>query len=113
MYAVGVGGASECSNLFVSAGTYNAVKQNLLAQKTEVFPNPATNTIHVTISSKQNKNISVALIDNYGNRIAIKNINATINTNTFFDVSHVAAGTYWLRINDGSETAVQKVIVQH
>jgi len=81
--------------------------------KTKVYPNPAANSIQVTISSKmKNNNLSIVLADNYGNRIAIRNINAGVST-TSFDVSKLASGTYWIKINDGNTSTIEKVIVQH
>ena len=109
-YAVGVGAAAQCTQF---ANAVNSNAQQVAAYKTMIYPNPASNTVEVSITSNKSNNLSIALLDNYGTRIELKNINAVANTKTWFDVSKLASGTYWIRINDGNSSTVKKLIIQH
>ena len=68
-----------------------------------VYPNPATDTIHITAKVALN---SLALYDVYG-KLILKKEN---NTNSL-DVSRLNSGIYFLEVSSNTEKVIKKVIV--
>ena len=72
-----------------------------------VFPNPATDKVSVDLSGVTGT-VSVELMDLTGKVLAVQtNVAGTL---TEFDMTHFAKGMYQVRMNNGSDQMVQKVI---
>src|SRR5690606_15714837 len=80
---------------------------NFLAEKFNLYPNPATNVVNIT----NNENMfvkEVAVYDVTGKLINTQNYNneAEIQLN----VEHLASGTYMLHLQTAEGTAVKKLV---
>lgn len=76
-----------------------------------VVPNPAHDKLTVSIDNKDNGNFNISLCDITGN--VIKEVttikNSTVLTTTF-DMSSLASGMYFVRINSEKSNVVRKVV---
>jgi hypothetical protein len=76
-----------------------------------IFPNPASDLIAVQLNSLVKDRFSVELIDLTGKLIQLKYIPAG-STIAYFDVETVYAGSYIVRVSNGSEKEItQKIII--
>ena len=77
------------------------------------FPNPATRTVTVAYTLKNNTNVGLTLTDLSGKVIATQNEgpkNAGVNKLTF-DVSSLDAGVYFYSVSINGATATKKLVV--
>jgi hypothetical protein len=81
----------------------------------DVYPNPATNNINISIDLKSNDEILATMIDVMGNVIESKSVKMQAGKNTMnFNTSHLASGTYNVMLFDSkNNSSVHQVIVQH
>jgi hypothetical protein len=69
----------------------------------QVFPNPVQSTLNITLNNPQNDKLTARLFDNLGRQVLLMFIE---DNNFEFNVAHLSAGVYLLRVQD-SHAAVQ------
>lgn len=84
-------------------------------QQVDVYPNPTTDVLNVTLNMKNNDNVLATLVDINGNMIESKSINTIPGQNTVqFNTKNLAQGMYHVMIFDSkNNSSVHKVMVQH
>jgi len=74
-----------------------------------VFPNPTTNQLTISANNTQTNTTTINITNIYGKQV----INTTFNTNNHnIDISHLAAGTYFIEVKNGSTKNIFKTIKQ-
>lgn len=116
-YFVDVTDASTCSNrsdttFYLCEGIAN-VNQNSMLGTFEAFPNPFTSETNITVMVHQSTEISIAVYDLLGSKIATlaesKRINAGENYTYTLDVKD--AGVYFVQMKYGNgKTSVKRII---
>lgn len=76
-----------------------------------IFPNPANQGFDVIVSSEKTTGIKMELFDLLGNKWGDQIAREGISTH--WDVQSYPTGIYLLRVNTGTHTLVQKIIVSH
>ncbi|MFO7614579.1 MAG: T9SS type A sorting domain-containing protein [Bacteroidales bacterium] len=82
-------------------------EMNLVA---EVYPNPTTGKFKVQSSKFKVAVCKVELVDMQGKTIELLSNGIAGNETLSFDISHLPAGQYFLKITAGNEVAVKKLI---
>jgi hypothetical protein len=77
----------------------------------EAFPNPTNGLLQVTISQPQAQTLQLRLIDLLGNTLQEKTT-AAQHLNTFFDLSQMNAGMYFILIENAEKRLVKKILKQ-
>jgi thiol-disulfide isomerase/thioredoxin len=79
-----------------------------------VFPNPATDNVSVTIDAKESSVVSLDIIDLNGKLVAAI-LNEKLNgiSKKEFNVSSIANGNYLVRLQSNGKTTTQKLSVNH
>ncbi len=78
-----------------------------------VYPNPANDFVKLNWSSNVAAKMQLQLFDIAGKQIFVKTINSSIGKNTeTIDVKDLAAGTYFINMNDGTNNFNKKIIIQ-
>jgi hypothetical protein len=86
------------------------VNESAIKYELNVFPNPAQNQITISANGINGNEISWSLVNMMG-EIVLEGKDAVSKQFTKqFDIATLPAGIYFFRINDGSETAVKKII---
>ena len=80
-----------------------------LEQKIKVFPNPASDQLHVQILDLEGR-YEIEIISLAGKRILYKKMVACNNVD-IIDVSALPAGNYVLRISHGGSSFVERVVI--
>ena len=81
--------------------------ESFLAQKFNLYPNPATNVVNIT-NSENLLVQQIALYDTAGKLITTENYNN--KTEIQLNVEHLASGTYLLHLKTNEGTAVKKLV---
>lgn len=77
----------------------------------DIYPNPATDVLHISFSAKAGNEVSVELIDITGKVITTKEIVSTQGRQTIdIDMKPLASGTYGLRIIHKDGHVMTKVV---
>jgi hypothetical protein len=119
-----------CTNTYCDSSTYlnrnsanTMITVNVINQTTgqaeltnegnvlQIFPNPTTGNIQLTISTKQNAPLRCEIINVLGEKIfqsTINNHQSPIN----LDVSFLAKGIYLVRVGDGKSWENKKLIIE-
>lgn len=80
---------------------------NFLAQKFNIYPNPATHVVNITNSENILVN-KVTIYDIAGKQLNTQNFNN--ETDLQLNVAHLASGTYMLHLQTNEGTAVKKIV---
>jgi len=81
----------------------------MIKKNIAVYPNPATDVLHVKYSGTSNLDISIFNI--MGESIVA---NVSYSNNIFMvDVSNISSGTYFLKIRDKSTSISKKIFINH
>jgi hypothetical protein len=79
-----------------------------------VFPNPATDNVSITVDVKETSNISIEIVDLNGKLVAaIMNEKANGTIKKEFHVSELANGNYLVRLQSNGKVTAQKFSVIH
>jgi Secretion system C-terminal sorting domain len=71
-----------------------------------LYPNPATGLINISINASINKRYTIILADETG-RILQQQINAGTSTHYKFDISHYATGMYYINLFDQNNRLIE------
>jgi hypothetical protein len=75
----------------------------------EIFPNPASEYIHVVVSERQQKGVTY-ITDMLGNKIFSKSIDGNKYS---FDVRNYPNGVYFITHESLGSKTIQKIILAH
>ncbi|RLD56401.1 MAG: hypothetical protein DRJ01_15300, partial [Bacteroidetes bacterium] len=88
------------------------VNELSLVERIEVYPNPNTGIFTISIKSNNSENIVVELVNIQGQHVYRKEINNVTNSVENIDISQFAKGIYYIKVNNGTDVAIRKVVVQ-
>jgi PKD repeat protein len=80
----------------------------------EVYPNPTSGLIHLTLSAEQFNNADISVIDAVGKEVYRKsglNVNGSLTTD--IDLSSQPQGIYFVTVKGDSQRISQKIFVRH
>jgi hypothetical protein len=83
-----------------------ATNDAALEKAMTLFPNPVVNELNVTLTDASNATFTLS------NQIGQVLITSKVNEKESFDVSNLARGTYFAKIQVGEKQAVKKVVLQ-
>ena len=102
-------GQDEVTITFVSLVGVSEINANLSLM---IYPNPARNQINITLTGVS-ESLEYTLLNNHGQQVyqqTIGQLNGTLNN--LIDISALARGIYYLRINTQNEVIIRKVVIQ-
>jgi hypothetical protein len=90
----------------------SGINDNSLASSLTVYPNPTNGQFTVSISNAEATDLTVELVNISGQVVYRNEVKAVYTYNEDIDASEFAKGVYYLKVNDGSEVKVEKVVIQ-
>ncbi len=85
--------------------------QNAKGLKSKVFPNPFTDALTVVLENGQKTgNVSITLTDVLGHTLYVQKISSFDNKKIDISTVDLASGAYFLKISDGHNTTIHKVL---
>ncbi len=91
-------------NKTISAGINTVENENALS----VYPNPATEEINVDLSSFNNSQVDLTIIDITGKTVTAFNM----KDNNTIDVSNLKSGVYFIKVSDMKHSETAKLIIK-
>jgi PKD repeat protein len=81
--------------------------------KVELFPNPSDGQFNVNLSGNLSDEVQIEIVDLNGKIVFTNYFETSGNDlNISINLSHVAVGTYLLEVNDGSISAIRRIVLQ-
>ena len=90
----------------------SGIDNNGLTSNLSVYPNPTNGKFTVSISNAEATDLTVELVNISGQVVYTSNVKAVYSYNEDIDASSFAKGVYYLKVNNGTEVKVEKVVVQ-
>ncbi len=87
---------------------FNSVPEAPAASPFRIFPNPASDRVHIQL--KSGKPIARGEITLYNNLGVLVRRSATENFTEQLDIRHLAAGIYWLKLGTKDQASYHKII---
>jgi hypothetical protein len=97
-------------NMSFSEGS--GIDDNSLSSNLTVYPNPTNGEFTVSISNAEATDLTVELVNISGQVVYRNEVKAVYSYNENIDASEFAKGVYYLKVNDGTEVKVEKVVIQ-
>jgi hypothetical protein len=92
-----------CSGIIASTSDFNEIT---------VYPNPASETIYISVGNTNFSQLTVSIVDIQGKEVYNeKNTNVTAGYNKQINIEKFAKGVYYIKLNTGNDSKVQKLIV--
>lgn len=106
----GYGNSTFIDNVNVS-GVLGVAKTDL--GQVSMYPNPASSTVFIAFSKVNTNPTSISVYNSLGQRlVSISEGEMAGKSKAVLDVSNLATGIYFVRIDSGSQTATKKLIVE-
>ena len=90
----------------------SGVEDQDLSDRLQVFPNPTHEKFTVAVNNNAVADLTIELISMSGQRIYRKDAHEVLVFLDEIDVSGLATGVYYLKVNNGTELQIEKVIIQ-
>jgi len=83
-----------------------------LLNNVSVYPNPNDGQFTLQVNNPETADLVIELMDVQGQTIYKNEVKSVMNYNEEIDASAFAKGIYYLRVNNGTDIKVQKVVIQ-
>ena len=90
-------------------GSVAGIKQNTWNTETNIFPNPASDKLYITMNKEVSNNIQADVYDLLGKKVKSAN---NISTNHTLDISDLAQGQYILKLTNNTEGVVTRKFIK-
>jgi hypothetical protein len=88
------------------------VNDSELTSNLNVFPNPTNGKFTVSISNPEAMDMTIELVSISGQVVYRNEVKATSSYNNEIDATTFAKGVYYLKVNNGKDVKIEKVVVQ-
>lgn len=86
---------------------------NGFASGIHIFPNPSNDKFFVAFRDQLNADITLSVVNPVGQVLRTLTVNPSLQPNSLIDLSSEANGIYFIRIENGAQSAVRKVVLAH
>ena len=106
------GEVEDYSVNIVAAGTLEGPRNQILnMEQVVVSPNPFDQNLLISLSSKQDQQVDVSIIDVFGKKVGHSNYNALTGINAYvLETQHINSGSYFIRIESGDQVIIKKLV---
>ncbi|MFH0758031.1 MAG: carbohydrate-binding protein [Bacteroidota bacterium] len=104
-------GDSTTSEIIEVKITVTGINSNLSLSSVKIYPNPATDKIHIEASDKMSGVANITIIDSQGQVIVTKEVLFVNGGNSEIDVSGIANGIHILKVRSGNAEENLKLII--
>jgi hypothetical protein len=106
----GTGTLSLTDIIYYTTGSATTVNENIpVTSKFKVYPNPATDILHIKLERQTNENAEIILTDATGRIVRQVNVNG--KRDVVLDIADLPAGMYIAQVKCLSASAIQKVMI--
>ncbi len=99
-------------NIAITRGVITSVEENALARAMQLYPNPATNSATLAYNLENAANLKVTIVNAIGQEVMTLNEASALRGELALDLAGLKEGLYFVRISDGNELAVKRLMIQ-
>jgi len=78
----------------------------------QLYPNPATNSATLAYNLENAANLKVTIVNAIGQEVMTLNEASALRGELALDLAGLKEGLYFVRISDGNELAVKRLMIQ-
>ena len=106
------GEVEDYSVNIVAAGTLEGPRNQILnMEQVVVSPNPFDQNLLISLSSKQDQQVDISIIDVFGKKVGHSNYNSLTGINAYvIETQHINSGSYFVRIESGDQVIIKKLV---
>jgi hypothetical protein len=90
----------------------SGVNDNSLANSLRVYPNPTNSEFTVSVTQADVSDLTIELVNISGQVVYRNEVKSVYSLTETIDVREFAKGVYYLKVNNGEEVKIEKVVVQ-
>lgn len=99
-------------NIAITRGVITSVEENALARAMQLYPNPATNSATLAYNLENAASLKVTIVNAIGQEVMTLNEASALRGEIALDLAGLKEGLYFVRISDGNELAVKRLMIQ-
>ncbi len=88
------------------------VDNDELTSSLKVYPNPASGQFTVSITNAEASDLILELVNISGQVVYRNQVKSVYSYNEQIDTGSLSSGIYYLRVNNGQESRVKKIVVR-
>jgi hypothetical protein len=111
-YTVTATDANGCTaTATATVGEYTGITNVGLIVSLNMYPNPTEGKVNMSLTLAQPEAVMVEWYNAIGEKVLANSFDSSLTVNHSFDLTNMAAGVYYARINYGDQTNVQRVVL--
>ena len=97
---------------------YNLIVQQTLGVETtdfndfKIWPNPNTGTFTVSLSATSDQDVNLVMYDIRGRQVYAKSYQSSYTFSQRINVEHLASGLYVLKVTNGTQSTIKKIVIE-
>ncbi|GEM_PF-2997291 len=99
-------------NISITRGVITSVDENELGRSMNLYPNPTSKVATLAYNFNSNVDLKVVVVNAIGQEVLTLNENGASRGELSLDVASLQEGLYFVRITDGVQTAVKRLMIQ-
>ena len=96
-------------NINISSASTVSIKELEKDNIVTIFPNPTDGKFTISIHSTEHESYSLTILNSLAQIIYSDRLSKTI-TNTEIDMSNFSKGIYWIKLSDGKDEVIKKIV---
>ncbi|MDP2187554.1 MAG: SusE domain-containing protein, partial [Sphingobacteriaceae bacterium] len=96
----------------LNRGVMTSIEETDFSRAISLYPNPAAYTAKLQVNVPGEKELSVVIVNAVGQEMKKFNVSSSIANDIELDLSGLNQGLYFVRVSDGHEMAIKRLMIQ-
>jgi hypothetical protein len=96
----------------LNRGVMTSIEETDFSKSISLYPNPAAYSAKLQINTPGDKELSVVIVNAVGQEMKKFNVSSSIANDIELDLTSLNQGLYFVRVTNGSEMAIKRLMIQ-
>lgn len=96
----------------LNRGVMTSIEETDFSKSISLYPNPAAYSAKLQINTPGDKELSIVIVNAVGQEMKKFNVNSSIANDIELDLTSLTQGLYFVRVTDGNEMAIKRLMIQ-
>lgn len=98
--------------LTLNRGVMTSIEETDFSKSISLYPNPAAFTAKLQVNALGEKLLSITIVNAVGQEMKKMQVSSSISNGIELDLANLNEGLYFVRISDGNEMAIKRLMIQ-